>query len=347
MLLVDVPAEARTDLASEATRRGYVLEATDADRWFTGAGPDPLPHVVMLARGSASRVPQAEHARWLPMAELEDPITNGGGAAALFDRADRLLLATTWLRPTILVVDDDPSILDIARYALGNELRVVTLDSPVHLFETLEREQPVVLVFEARLPSFDAIAFTRMIRGLPAYRELPILVLGANLDSGTRLAAYDAGVDDLLMKPLIPLELRARVGQRLERLRVERLTRGVHAMTAIALPARALESVEAHRALTAAGRRATAALVRPRAPTTDAAPAVAWLRESRRVVHAIGATARFACYRDDLALLLVLDAPPVLATRVLDSLQLNKPGEAPDWDVALDGGRGPEALLGR
>ena len=344
MLLVDVPDEARTDLASEATRRGYVLEATDAERWLTGTGPDPMPHVVMLARGSASRVPQPEHARWLPTAELEDPITNGGGAAALFDRADRLLLATTWLRPTILVLDDDPSILDIARYALGNELRVVTLDTPLHLFETLEREQPVVLVFEARLPSFDAIPFTRMLRGLPAYRDLPILVLGANLDSGTRLAAYDAGVDDLLTKPLIPLELRARVAQRLERLRVERLTRGVHAMTAIALPGRARESVAAHRALTAAGRRATAALVKPRVSTTDATHAIAWLRESRRVVHALGATARFASYRDDLALLLVLDAPPVLATRVLDSLQLNKPGEAPDWDAVIDDGRGPEGF---
>ena len=346
MLLVDVPQEATTDLAREATRRGYVLEVTDADRWLTGTGPDPMPHVVMLAPGSASRVPQPEHARWLPMAELEDPITNGG-AAALFDRADRLLLATTWLRPTILVLDDDPSILDIARYALGKELRVVALDTPLHLFETLEREQPVVLVFEARLPSFDAIPFTRMLRGMPAYRDLPILVLGANLDSATRLAAYDAGVDDLLMKPLIPLELRARVAQRLERLRVERLTRGVHAMTAIALPGRARESMDAYGALTAAGRRATAALVRPRVSTADAAHAVAWLRESRRVVHAIGATARFASYRDDLALLLVLDAPPVLATRVLDSLQLNKPGEAPDWDIAIDAGKGPEVLLGQ
>ena len=117
-------------------------------------------------------------------------------------------------------------------------------------------------------------------------------------------------------------------------------------MTGIALAARARESTDVYRALTAAGRRATAALVRPRVSTTDAVHSVAWLRESRRVVHAIGATARFASYRDDLALLLVLDAPPVLATRVLDSLQLNKPGEAPDWDIVIDDGKGPDPLLG-
>jgi hypothetical protein len=149
----------------------------------------------------------------------------------------------------------------------------------------------------------------------------------------------------MLTKPLIPLELRARVAQRLERLRIERLTRGVHAMTAIALPARASEAVIEHRALAAAGRRATAVLVRPRIDSADATHTVAWLRESRRLARAIGATARFAAYRDDLALLLILDAPTALATRLLESLQRNKPGEAPEWEMVVEEAKGPERLL--
>jgi DNA-binding response OmpR family regulator/HPt (histidine-containing phosphotransfer) domain-containing protein len=347
MLLVGVSEVTRGALADEATKRGYVLESIDAARWSSGAARDQVPHLVVMPRDRASRVSQSQSVRWLPTLEIDDGGNNASEAGALLDRADRLLLATTWLRPTILVLDDDPSILAIARYALGQELRVVTIETPVQVLETLEREQPVVLLFEARLPSFDAIAFTRMLRAMAAYRDLPILLLGANLDSGARLAAYDAGVDETLTKPLIPLELRARVAQLLERLRVERLTSGVHAMTAIALPARAHEAVDEHRALATAGRRVTSVLVTPRVSGADPTQTVAWLRESRRLARAIGATARFAAYRDDLSLLLILDAPSALAARLLESLHLNKPGEAPEWDTVVDEGRGPESLLTR
>jgi DNA-binding response OmpR family regulator len=343
MLLVDVSERLHSTLAEAARERGYVLEVAEG-RGLGTLARDRIPHVVVVPRARAAEVSRSTPERWLPTLAIEDG-GGGGDAGALFDRADRLLLATTWLRPTILLLDDDPSILEIARYALGAELRVVTIESPLHLFETLEREQPVVLLFEARLPSFDAIAFTRVLRGMPAYRDLPVLLLGGNLDSATSLAAYDAGIDETLAKPLIPLELRARVASRLERLRVERLTKGLHAMTAIALPPRVGESVVQHRALTEAGRRATSVLISPRLEPGDPAATVAWLRESRRLVRAIGATARFAAYRDDLALLLILDAPSALARRLLDSLRLNKPGEAPDWDPAVEEVKGPEGFL--
>jgi DNA-binding response OmpR family regulator len=339
MVLVDIPAD--SILADEAARRGYVLETISAKEWSEQLVRDRMPHIVVRRGAGASRGTNGRPATWVPVLEVEEPIE----AAALFDRADAMLLATTWLRPTVLLLDDDPSILEIGRYALGGDLRVVTLETPQHVFETLEREQPVVLVFEARLPDFDAIAFARMLRTMPAYRDLPILLLGGQLDSATRLAAYDAGVDETMTKPLIPLELRARVAQRLERLRVDRLTNGVHAMTAIALPGRLREASAAYQALTAAGRRATCVLVSPRAESTDPAHTMAWLRESRRLTRAVGATARFAGYRDDLAMLLVLDAPPALAARLLESLALNKPGEAPEWQSAMDDGKGPEALL--
>ena len=116
-------------------------------------------------------------------------------------------------------------------------------------------------------------------------------------------------------------------------------------MTAIALPGRAAEGIAEHRSLAAAGRRVTSVLVRPRASSSDASYAVAWLLESRRVTRAIGATARFAAYRDDLSLLLILDAPSALAARLLESLQRNKPGEAPEWETVVEEGTGPERLL--
>ena len=338
MLLVGLSETTRGALSDEAGRRGYLIESTDADQLSTAAQRAQVPHLIVVSRGRTARVRDAMPNVWLPTLEIDN---GGADAARLFDRADRLLLATTWLRPTVLVLDDDPSILEIARYALGQELRVVTIENPTQVFEMLDREQPVVLLLEARLPSFDGIAFTRMLRGMTAYRDLPILLLGANLDSVTRLAAYDAGVDEMLEKPLIPLELRARVAQRLEQLRLERLTRGVHAMTAIALPGRVHESLNEYRALVGAGRRATSALVRPRVSDGEPSHTMAWLRESRRIVRAIGATARFTAYRDDLALVLVLDAPAALASRLLDSLQLNKPGEAPEWEATVEEGKEP------
>ena len=341
MLLVGVSDRTRAALAEKAAARGYALELDAAST----AIRDRVPHLVVTPRDHAGRSRQPPPEPWLPTLQIDDSLEGSANADALFDRADALLLATTWLRPTVLLLDDDASILEIARYSLGSGLRIVTLDSPLHVFETLEREQPVVLLLEARLPSFDAIAFTRLLRGMVAYRDLPIVMLGGNLDSATLLAAYDAGIDEMLTKPLVPLELRARVAHRLERLRVERLRKGLHATTSIPLPSRARESLEIHRGLIAAGRRVTSALLTPRLGGGDSSRTLAWLRESRRLVHAIGATARFTAYRDDLALLLILDAPPALSQRVLESLRLNKPGEAPDWDAAVDEARGPEGFL--
>jgi len=343
MLLLSVSERTRAALADGATRRGYAIEAIDRDA--ARSTHDRIPHLLVKPRGRAALTPPSPLEKWLPTLAIDDAADSAIHADALFDRADQLLLATTWARPTVLLLDDDASILEIARYSLGHELRIVTIESPVHVFETLEREQPVVLLFEARLPSFDAIAFTRRLRGMPAYRDLPILLLGGIVDSATSLAAYDAGVDEMLTKPLIPLELRARVAHRLERLRVERLTRGLHAMTAIALPRRASESLDEYQALVDAGRRASSALVTPHVSESDTPRTVAWLRESRRLVRAIGATARFTGYREDLALILVLDAPLALARRVLESLRLNKPGEAPEWDAAVGEGDGAVGLL--
>lgn len=347
MLLVGFPSSSVAAFGDEAAKRGYMLDAIPAEQFSDKLIDERVPHILVIPRERAVRGSNGRPGRWVPTLEIDTAPNSVIDPLTFFDRADALLLATTWLRPTILLLDDDPSILEIARYALGSELRVVTLDTPVHVFETLEREQPVVLLFEARLPEFDAIAFARMLRTMPAYRDLPILLLGGNLDSATRLAAYDAGVDETLTKPLIPLELRARVAQRLERLRIDRLTSGVHAMTAIALPPRIGEASRSYQGLTSAGRRATCVLLRPRAQSTDPAHTVAWLRESRRLTRAIGATARFAGYHDDLSMLLVLDAPPALAARLLESLTLNKPGEAPEWESVTDEGRGPEALLQR
>jgi CheY-like chemotaxis protein len=55
------------------------------------------------------------------------------------------------------------------------------VDIPAQLYGI--GKEPVVLVFEARLPEFDAIAFARMLRTMPAYRDLPILLLGGQRHS--------------------------------------------------------------------------------------------------------------------------------------------------------------------
>jgi DNA-binding response OmpR family regulator len=344
MVLVGARAETARALDTIAATRGYTIEAMTEQAWSARDPGAPAPHLLVVARAGTAGASSGRNGHWLPTLDIDES-NAATNPDRLFDRADRLLVSTTWLRPTVLLLDDDPSILEIARYALGADVRVVTIDNPQHIFETLDREQPVVLLFEARLPSFNAITFARTLRAMPAHRDLPVLLLGERLDSATRLAAYDAGVDETLTKPLIPLELRARVAQRLERLRVERLASGVHAMTAIALPSRASEAVTEYRKLLQAGRRATSVLVRPRLSSSDTAHITLWLRESRRITRAMGATARFAAYREDLSLLLVLDAPEPLATRLLDSLSRNKPGEAPDWDTVIDRGGGPESVM--
>jgi DNA-binding response OmpR family regulator len=110
---------------------------------------------------------------------------------------------------TVLVVDDEPRIVQLARDYLENAgFAVLTAGdgrSAVHAFRT---RRPDLVVLDLGLPELDGLDVTRAIR---AESPTPIVMLTARDDELDKLLGLELGADDYITKPFSPRELVARV----------------------------------------------------------------------------------------------------------------------------------------
>jgi DNA-binding response OmpR family regulator len=114
---------------------------------------------------------------------------------------------------TILVVDDEPRIVDLARDYLEHAgFGVVTAtDGPTALTVARGRQHPDLVVLDLGLPGLDGLDVTRQLRQDERTANLPIVMLTARDDELDKLLGLELGADDYLTKPFSPRELVARV----------------------------------------------------------------------------------------------------------------------------------------
>src|SRR5215212_8605534 len=113
---------------------------------------------------------------------------------------------------TILVVDDEPGIVTIARDYLDRAgFRVITAGNGIDALRLARTERPSLLVLDLMLPGMDGLDVARALRGDPASRMLPIIMLTARVEETDRLIGLELGADDYITKPFSPRELVARV----------------------------------------------------------------------------------------------------------------------------------------
>jgi two-component system, OmpR family, response regulator VicR len=123
-------------------------------------------------------------------------------------------------RARILVVDDEPGIVDVLTFALeeaGFETLVAT-DGPAALRMALT-ESPALLLLDVMLPGLDGLTVCREIR---AVSDLPIILLTARSGEADRIAGLELHADDYVVKPFSIRELIARIRTILRRSPTER-----------------------------------------------------------------------------------------------------------------------------
>ena len=116
---------------------------------------------------------------------------------------------------TVLVVDDEPNLLDLLRAYLEREgWRVLgAADGPGGL-EAAARARPDVIVLDVLLPGLDGIEFCR---GLREFSDAYVLMLTARAEELDKLVGLAVGADDYLTKPFSPREVVARIQAMLRR----------------------------------------------------------------------------------------------------------------------------------
>jgi two-component system alkaline phosphatase synthesis response regulator PhoP len=113
---------------------------------------------------------------------------------------------------TILVVDDEPGIVQIARDYLDRAgFRVITAGDGNTAVRLARSERPHLIVLDLMLPGMDGLDVTRTLRQDPLTRTVPIIMLTALVEETDRLIGLELGADDYITKPFSPRELVARV----------------------------------------------------------------------------------------------------------------------------------------
>ena len=133
----------------------------------------------------------------------------------------------------VLVVDDEPDLLELVRFNLAQEgFTVETAATGEEALERLRRAPPDCVVLDLMLPDVAGTEVCRRIRQDRSLRELPILMLTAKSEEVDRVVGLELGADDYVTKPFSPRELVLRIRALLRRSRggpepAERLEHGV------------------------------------------------------------------------------------------------------------------------
>ena len=122
------------------------------------------------------------------------------------------------MKPAILLVEDDPSLIELVRYNLeAADFDVaVEMDGDGSLMAIRERDFDLVIL-DWMMPNMSGIEVVRQIRRMNDKRATPVIMLTARGEETDKIRGLDAGADDYVVKPFSPAELVSRVRALLRR----------------------------------------------------------------------------------------------------------------------------------
>lgn len=123
----------------------------------------------------------------------------------------------------ILLVDDDPDILEIVRYNLMQEgYKIITAQNGKQAVKKAIKERPHLIIMDVMMPEMDGIEACEIIRKTPELSDVIITFLTARAEDYSQLAGFEVGADDYITKPIKPKVLISKVKALLRRLKDEK-----------------------------------------------------------------------------------------------------------------------------
>jgi two-component system alkaline phosphatase synthesis response regulator PhoP len=121
-------------------------------------------------------------------------------------------ILTTSSNPKILLVDDDPDIIELLTYNLEKEgFETASAEDGIQALDVAKAFKPDLILLDVMMPKMDGIETARQLRLLPNFKETYILFLTARAEEYTEVAAFDVGADDYIVKPIKPRALMSRL----------------------------------------------------------------------------------------------------------------------------------------
>ncbi len=121
----------------------------------------------------------------------------------------------------ILLVDDEPDVLEFLSYNLKKEgFNVLTCSDGQKAVEAARKEKPSLIILDVMMPGMDGIETCAEIKKTPYLSDAIIIFLTARGEDYSQIAGFDAGADDYVTKPIKPKVLISRVKALLRRIPV-------------------------------------------------------------------------------------------------------------------------------
>ncbi|MBS3738804.1 response regulator transcription factor [Mesohalobacter halotolerans] len=121
---------------------------------------------------------------------------------------------------TILIVDDEPDILEILDYNLSNEgYKVETAKNGAKAVKIAKKIKPQLIILDVMMPEMDGIEACEQIRKIKSLEDTVIAFLTARGEDYSMVAGFEAGADDYITKPIKPKVLVSKVKSLLRRFR--------------------------------------------------------------------------------------------------------------------------------
>ena len=123
----------------------------------------------------------------------------------------------------ILVVDDQPSNIDIVKSILSEEYTVLAAVSGSIALQIIKEQSPDLILLDIMMPEMDGYEVCRQIKTDETAQDIPILFLTAKNETSDEVLGFDLGAVDYIVKPVNPLLLQARVRTHLKLAQTQQL----------------------------------------------------------------------------------------------------------------------------
>ena len=172
------------------------------------AALDALGDAMCIVFHEASDAPIHEWPDHVHVVDARSPVEDILNALVVEDEG------TPTTRGTAMIVDDDAMLLMLlSALAESDGFAVITATGAAGFHAELERSDPSLLVLDIELGDDNGIELLRALRAHPRHGTLPVMMLSGRSDSAARTAAFEAGADDYMLKPVVPPEFQQRLSR--------------------------------------------------------------------------------------------------------------------------------------
>ncbi len=105
------------------------------------------------------------------------------------------------VKKTILIIDDMAAILEHARQLLKEEYKVIPCLGAAQAFDVMNKIKPDLILVDINMPDIDGYEFTGRVKGDDNLKNIPVLMVTAEITADIETKGFEYGADDFVLKP--------------------------------------------------------------------------------------------------------------------------------------------------